>query len=159
MYEPELDKRIEQAKKRAETVYYGTSSTLDDEIMRLCFILSREYKIPIFSQYFVDRTVDELIFEVELIRLSKTTGEKKMADIVQDKDSKKELDSLFDDWGDPPKAETPKNQGLARSVPQTKKEEEHKTWVDLPTSIDDNDMMEQAKKFMETGEFIIKDSE
>ena len=64
---------------------------------------------------------------------------------MHDEVAKEELaDELFGDWDMTPKAPPPSN----------KKDQ----WVDVSNKIDENEAMEKAKKFMETGEFITGDN-
>ena len=129
-YTPEGDigKRIEDAKKYAATVFYGQGTKLDDDLLRLHFQLSQHYMIPLYSPYFKERTLDELVFEWELINLSKKPAGDTMKEIMASEDDKKELESLFDDW-------------------------DTNNSVDLSENIE-YDEDEMVKKFMETGEFI-----
>jgi hypothetical protein len=131
--EGDIDDRIKLAKQRAESVYYGHSDVLEDQVMRLQFLLSREYNMPLFSDYFEKRTLDQLIFEMELIKLSREPATDKMSDIMKDEGKKKELESLFDDWTE-------------------------ENTVDLSdTTGYDEEMV--FKEFMETGEFITEEKE
>lgn len=64
--EPYLAERIEAAKKKAKQIIDGK---IDDETdLRLVFqfVLCQKYNMPIFSPYFEERTLDELMFEVYL---------------------------------------------------------------------------------------------
>jgi len=131
--EGDIDDRIKLAKQRAESVYYGHSDVLEDQVMRLQFLLSREYNMPLFSDYFEKRTLDDLIFEMELIKLSREPATDKMSDIMKDEGKKKELESLFDDWT-----------------------EENTVDLSDTTGYDENEVF---KEFMETGEFITEEKE
>lgn len=64
--EPYLEERIEAAKQKAKAIVEGKIN--DEEDLRLVFqfVLCQKYNIPIFDPYFVDRTLDELMFEVYL---------------------------------------------------------------------------------------------
>jgi hypothetical protein len=131
--EGDIDDRIKLAKQRAESVYYGHSDVLEDQVMRLQFLLSREYNMPLFSDYFEKRTLDDLIFEMELIKLSREPATDKMSDIMKDEGKKKELESLFDDWT-----------------------EENTVDLSDTTGYDEESVF---KEFMETGEFITEEKE
>jgi hypothetical protein len=131
--EGDIDDRIKLAKQRAESVYYGHSDVLEDQVMRLQFLLSREYNMPLFSDYFEKRTLDQLIFEMELIKLSREPATDKMSDIMKDEGKKKELESLFDDWTE-------------------------ENTVDLSDTTGYNEES-VFKEFMQTGEFITEEKE
>lgn len=64
--EPYLEQRIEAAKQKAKAIAAGKIN--DEEDLRLIFqfVLCQKYNIPIFDPYFVERTLDELMFEVYL---------------------------------------------------------------------------------------------
>ena len=150
MFEINLEERIKLAKKKARNVYYGTMTSIDEETLRLHFILSKHYNIPLFSDYFSKRTIDDLIFEVELIYLSKIPEQQQTSDIVTKmrKDSeagkKTELDELFDDL-----IEDSKNKSSSKSKSKV-------SWSDVNTdsSTANSDQIDEIEKaFLETGNF------
>lgn len=146
--EPNIDKRIESAKAKANRIYCNKSETDNETILALRFILckNRSALKGIYDHYFDNLTIDELILEIELEKLVRNSdsGEKQMSEIIKDKDNKKELENMFDDW-------LPKNQTkpAQRSASQPKKQ-----WVDVKNKMSDDDMNKMVDKFMETGEFI-----
>ena len=97
-FEGDIEKRIKAAKEKAERVFYGVKTTIEEETLRLQYVISRHYGIPIFDNYFKDRTLDDLIFEIELISLNSTGGEEKMEEIMTTPEKRQELDGIFDDW-------------------------------------------------------------
>jgi hypothetical protein len=98
MLEPETEARIDQAKERAKKIMNREHETLDEIIMYLQIILAQYYHMPIYSEYFKDKTLDELIFEVEIMNLSQQTSTESASKMLTD--DKKEAESLFDDWVD-----------------------------------------------------------
>lgn len=160
-FEGDLETRIKEAKAKAKRVYYNTSESLDEETLRLQFILAKHYNMPIFDKYFDSRTIDDLIFEIELLKLATSSDEEKMEDIVTKEENRKELEGLFDDWAGPVKKPTPKKpaptpepsngEPLKKTAEKT---EENAKWVDVPGQISDDQFLKQAEAFMKSGEFI-----
>jgi len=64
--EPYLAERIEAAKKKAKQIIDGKIDDENDLRLVFQFVLCQRYNIPIFSPYFEERTLDELMFEVYL---------------------------------------------------------------------------------------------
>lgn len=64
--EPYLAERIEAAKKKAKQIVEGKIDDENDLRLVFQFVLCQKYDIPIFSPYFEERTLDELMFEVYL---------------------------------------------------------------------------------------------
>lgn len=64
--EPYLAERIEAAKKKAKQIIDGKIDDENDLRLVFQFVLCQKYNIPIFSPYFEERTLDELMFEVYL---------------------------------------------------------------------------------------------
>lgn len=93
--EPYLAERIEAAKKKAKQIIEGK---IDDETdLRLVFqfVLCQKYNIPIFSPYFEERTLDELMFEVYLhkeatIKADPELAKEEAADFVREEADKDE---------------------------------------------------------------------
>jgi hypothetical protein len=69
-WEPHLEERIELAKKRASKIITGDIGG-DEELLFDClrFQLCLKLKKPFFDSYFDTRTIDDLIFELELYKL------------------------------------------------------------------------------------------
>jgi len=153
-----LEKRIELARLRAKNIYYGNPQSLEDEIFRLRNVLRTEYNIPIFSEYFDKRTLDELIFEVELIVLSKSTPDDKMKDAVKEMNKAKEkgevseLDSLFDDMDEERKPQKPKPVPMPSNGEPLRKKPD--TWVPVSSSPVSPEITDKAaEEFFKTGKF------
>lgn len=120
--EPHIIERIEAAKEKARHLVDGD---YDDEesllyVLRWKLCLARGWGF--FDPYFKDRTLDDLVFENEMIRLSSQSSTSRGSEVLSSA-SVKERESLFDDW------------------------------ADADTKIVDQKFDEDAKKFMETGEF------
>lgn len=155
-FEGNLEIRINAAKQKAEDVYYGKGKTLEEEVTRLQFILAREYQIPLFDAYFLNKTIDDLVFEIEIIKLSKQGSGARVADIMKSEKNKEELSSLFDDWDKPAtkqsKAATkplPKAP-MAPQPPVGVKDVVKDEWTDIPGDKAQDDMIQ----FLKTGKFV-----
>lgn len=123
-----LDKRIQEAKSRAERIMLNKHNSLEDGVFYLRSILSNHYRLPIFHEYFEKRTIDELIFEIELIN----AYNKPISDRGQDmlKENKEDASSLFDDMFDDDMVEVSNN-----------------------NIMQDSEFEELSKQFMQSGEF------
>ncbi len=77
--EPYLAERIEAAKKKAKQIVDGKIENENDLRLVFQFILCQKYNIPMFSPYFEERTLDELIFEVYLHRESTKKNDPELA--------------------------------------------------------------------------------
>jgi len=100
IFEPHFDERIKKAQARAQRVMDGTYDPEDGEdgvlfVMR--WIICQHWSIPIFDPYFENRTLDDMAFEVELIRLSKAPSDARTSEILKEA-PQSELNSLTDDW-------------------------------------------------------------
>lgn len=62
--EPHLKERIELAEARAKKLVHGQPDSEEELLIIYSVILSQKYNIPIFSEYFQERTIDELALEV-----------------------------------------------------------------------------------------------
>jgi hypothetical protein len=122
-FEDNIDERVSRAKERARKLLAGDPESPDDVIYALRAILCREYKMPLFDPYFQDRTIDELVFEIELVRGQQISGTQRGSEML--KEQKEEAQDLFADWE---AAETGEN-------------------------LVDEKFVEEAKRFMQTGEF------
>lgn len=122
--EPNLNDRIEEAQKMAERISSGQVDTNGEFELSLRLIVSKQYNIPLFSEYFDNLTMDQLLLEVELVRLSKMSPEQKASELINS--NKEELSGLFDDIEgfEPP-----------------------------PMNPDENNFMKDAMEFMKTGDF------
>jgi hypothetical protein len=94
--EPFLVERIENAKLSAKKLIDGDFE--DEESLKslIRFRLSRELNKGYFESYFDDRTLDDLVFELELIKLSSRPADSRGSDML--KEAPKEAEALFDDW-------------------------------------------------------------
>jgi len=95
--EPNFEERVSEAKKRARRIANGEFQDIEDVNFALRFRIGRAYNIPIFHEYFESRTIDELVFECELISVSAETTEEKTSAVIAE--NKEELaKDLFSDW-------------------------------------------------------------
>lgn len=62
--EPHLKERIEAAERKAKKLVHGQPDSEDELLIIYSVILSQKYNMPIFSEYFQERTIDELALEV-----------------------------------------------------------------------------------------------
>lgn len=62
--EPYLKERVELAEARAKQLVHGQPESEEDLLIIYSVILSQKYNIPIFSEYFQERTLGELALEV-----------------------------------------------------------------------------------------------
>lgn len=72
-----LEERVEKSKEKAYKLIHEAPESEDDLHLLYSFILARRYSIPLYSEYFKERTFDELAFEVYLWKASeeqKTIG-------------------------------------------------------------------------------------
>lgn len=104
--EPYLAERIEAAKKKAKQIIDGKIDDEDDLRLVFQFVLCQRYNIPIFSPYFEERTLDELMFEVYLhkestIKSDPELAKEEAADFIREEANKDEywedLDVQTDD--------------------------------------------------------------
>ena len=82
-FEPNLEQRIEEAKTKAEKVASGMVETEEDLIWLFKSIISEYYKLPIYSEYFEERTTDQLAFEAHLIRAREVPTQEKASSLIQ----------------------------------------------------------------------------
>lgn len=76
--EPHLEKRIEIAKEKARKLVTQDIDSEEDLFLVYSIVLSQRYNLPIFHDYFQDRTLDQLALEVYIWREQekpKTIGE------------------------------------------------------------------------------------
>lgn len=92
-----IDERVERAKKRARGLIEGNPETPSDVIYLLRSVLCEYYKKPLFDPYFEERTLDELIFEIELVvNRNKADNVARGSELL--KNNPKEAEELFADW-------------------------------------------------------------
>lgn len=120
-YEPQLDSRVTRAQARAQTILNGDIKTEEDFTLSLIYIIDRERNKGIFSDYYQERTLDELVFEAELVMAKPLPAAERGSKIIE-------------------KA-------------GTEAKEELGDWVEKEMGDMDSMFMEDAKTFMETGEF------
>jgi len=126
-----LDARVKRAREFAQRIATGQ---VDGDLELEFFFRSRLsmfYRIPIFDSYFKDLTLDQLVFECELIRLLQQDGEKQGSEALSE--NKEEASAMFDDWA----------------------EGDQKEWVDQSVTPDmtDGEFDQEAARFMKTGKF------
>jgi len=136
--EPHLAERIESAKRHAKFIKLGKNiETIEDAELFLRYVLSKHYKIPIFSNYFEKRTIDQLFFEVELIQEGDSFHSvKHTSDII--KENADEIEALANEM------------------------EEEWNPIDSPPmdeSLESDPVFRMAQEFMKTGNFIGEDSD
>jgi hypothetical protein len=104
--EPYLAERIEAAKKKAKQIIDGKIDDENDLRLVFQFVLCQRYNIPIFSPYFEERTLDELMFEVYLhkeatVKADPDLVKEEAADFIREEANKDEywedLDMQTDD--------------------------------------------------------------
>jgi len=93
----DFENQLERGKERANKVFNSKDLDIEDQLLSLHFFLSRHYSIPLFSPYFKERTIEELVLEVELIRLSKTPTQENTSALLNNA-TKEQKEELFDDW-------------------------------------------------------------
>lgn len=98
IFEPNLEERIDQAKERARRIMTKDHKTLADTVLYLQIVLANHYGIPIFDPYFKEKTIDELIFEVEVVNLSKESSAATGSKLL--KEDEEGAAGLFDDWAE-----------------------------------------------------------
>jgi hypothetical protein len=128
-WEPFLEERIEAARQKAQRLRDGIVEIMEEFELSLRVFISTHYTIPLFDTYFEERTLDDLIFEVEVIKLKQSAAPSGSNTL---KENAKEAEGLFDDWIED---DEKKAVGLGN--------------VDLKNDPFFND----AKAFMESGEF------
>lgn len=97
-FEGDIAKRIEKAKAAARAIVDGSDNSLDGAHFVLRAILSKRYNMPIFHEYFENKSFDELVFEIEIFNALEETNTKRGSNAL--KENKAEAESLFDDWAE-----------------------------------------------------------
>lgn len=67
-YEPHTDERVAAAQAKAQRILTGTVETEAEFILALITIIDRDKKLGLFCDYYKNRTLDELVFEAEIVR-------------------------------------------------------------------------------------------
>jgi len=127
-YEPMINERFKKAQEKANRVFNNQLTDEDDESDILRFYLAMQLGIGVFDKYLTDRTFDELVYEIELHRLKSQPREQRTTELINE--NKEELSGAFDDWVD---------QDMQEMVGESYQSDE--------------DFMNDAKAFMETGDF------
>ena len=148
-YERNMSERFDKVREIAKRVHFGKPNSEEEYALVLKLVLSRHYNIPLFSDYFDKRIMDELWLEYEFIRLSKAKETDTIKDMLQKPEEKEQLiNDMFGDWIEESDLAPPDN--VARDQPPSKESQiPSDGWVD--EKIDFEDM---EKKFMQTGNFI-----
>lgn len=66
--EPDFDERMTAAQSHAQKILTGKVDTEEDLYLVLVMIIDREKKMGMFSDYYKNRTLDELMFEAEIVQ-------------------------------------------------------------------------------------------
>lgn len=115
--EPFLQERVEKAKEKAKKMIHGVADSEGDLFLIYSFILAQRYNMPIYSDYFLERSIDELAFEVFLWKeldnkirigtqdfkldeqiMEQAQDSESWADLQSDDDFLKQASSDFDNW-------------------------------------------------------------
>ena len=143
--ESNVENRTKKAKKLAERIFYNNTETEIESIYGLRFKLLqyRPALKGLFDSYFDNRTLDDLILEIELERLMRLgDNDTRMEEIVRDKANQEELKGMFDDW-----------------IEEDNKPKKRQTeWVDVQDKVSPEDVQKMAEQFMQTGDFITEEN-
>lgn len=152
-FEPFINDRIEAAKEKARRIRDGIIETIEEFELSLRIFIGNYYKIPIFHKYFNDRTLDDLIFEAEIIRLiiNNSDGEPRGAELLRK--NREEAEELFSDWikEEEELGDDIENTEMFQQMSKDGENGEEVQWENVDASF-----LEQAKNFMETGNFIVE---
>lgn len=100
--EPFIIERIEKVKKYVDQLVNGELTDEESFIRVLKWNICSYYKIPFFHKYFDDRTLEDLLFESEMIK--KTTESRgdqvKRASNMLQGASKEDIDAIVGKWED-----------------------------------------------------------
>lgn len=66
--EPDFDERMTAAQTHAQKILTGRVDTEEDLFLVLVMIIDREKKMGMFADYYKNRTLDELMFEAEIVQ-------------------------------------------------------------------------------------------
>lgn len=135
----DIERRIEYAKGVASKISTGHYETYDECVLVLKWYICQHSSKSIWDDYFERLTLEQLIVEYELIRLSNRTPEEVSKEVITQ--NKEEIEDLFDDWMEEPKTKVSDWQKVNES--------------DIKGS--DEEFDKQAEKFMQTGQFLEND--
>jgi len=90
--------RVEEAKIRAHRIFDGEYIDEDEALCGMYWVLARHYNRPLveIENLYKHKLLDDLVCEIELIKLSVMPKEHRTQEIFQD--HQKELSSLADEW-------------------------------------------------------------
>jgi hypothetical protein len=97
--EPNFEIRVKAAKELAQRILGGLAETEEEFLLSLRYVISEARSIPLFSEYFDARTMDELILETELIRAKsviQNSPERTSSIINKDVKEREKLADLFE---------------------------------------------------------------
>ncbi len=141
--EVSIEDRIAKAQKLAKEIFNGEYDSMAKTELFLRVLISKHYNIPIFSDYFTNLTLDQLIFEVEMVKEMSSTPEERMKEKAEA--NKEELDNLFADWD---AEDIPQPDISSQNISNNPKDWEDVTDKPLGRSLD-----EEIKRFMDSGKF------
>lgn len=81
-YDPEIEERIKIARAKAARLTSNGWETEAEYGLALIIIIDSVLQKGIFDQYYRDRTLDQLVFEAEVVRGSKLAPEEKAAAVI-----------------------------------------------------------------------------
>ena len=96
-----MDTQVVRGKAMALKIHAAKDLDFSEQVLALSWVLAKHYGIPLFSDYFANRTPEELVCEVELIRLSRAPSDKNTTELLnsEGKEAKEKLvDDMFGDW-------------------------------------------------------------
>lgn len=100
MFSGDVNKMLEDVKLLAIRISSGDCQTEKECGIYFANILSEYYKIPLFSEYFKNLTMYEMMFEVEMVKIRNMTKNQKIQEVMNSPDAQDEIDHLFDDLED-----------------------------------------------------------
>ena len=99
LLQDDIENLQEMAAQRAIDIVSGNYNDIDSLMLSLKFILVKTYNIPLFSEYFENRTIPELLLEVALHKESSTPSITRTNELANKLD-KEDVDDLFGDMID-----------------------------------------------------------
>jgi len=130
IFDGDLKQRIEKAQEKAQRIISGKTDDREEIMLSIRLVLAEHYNMPLFHKYFEDRTLEDLVLEIEIVTRNKVPGAERGSQLLSD--NKEQAEGMFDDWIEEDMSEPP---------------------------MSDDEWQETAKKFMETGEFTEESSE
>jgi hypothetical protein len=97
MFSGDVNKMLEDVKLLAIRISSGDCQTEKECGIYFANILSEYYKIPLFSEYFKNLTMYEMMFEVEMVKIRNMTKNQKIQEVMNSPEAQDEIDHLFDD--------------------------------------------------------------